>query len=140
MGGTNPYIEPVRADRPQQPYDLTFVLGDEGGERTVRVDPAALPYGHDGLPGSVLDVAMGAGIPLDHACGGVCACSTCHVVVEQGGESMNAVVEAEEDMLDHAPGVTATSRLACQAVADGSASVRVRVPGWNRNLVAEGPH
>jgi 2Fe-2S ferredoxin len=140
MGGINPYIEQVKADLPRQRYALTYVMGDSAEERTVEVDPECLPYGHDGLPGSVLDVAMGAGIPLDHACGGVAACSTCHVIVEGGAETCNEISEAEEDMLDLAPGVTAASRLGCQCIPNGTAPVRVRVPSWNRNVVAEGAH
>ncbi len=140
MGGINPYLEHVRADLPQRKYVLTFVLGEGGERREIEVDPARLPYGHDGLPGSVLDVALGAGISLDHACGGVLACSTCHVVVEAGAASLNAMTDAEEDMLDLAPGVTASSRLGCQCIANGSAPVRVLIPTWNRNVVSEVAH
>jgi len=140
MGGINPYIEQVKADLPKQPYELTFVLGDSGETRTVRVEPEKLPYGHDGLPGSVLDIAMGAGVHLDHACGGVAACSTCHVIVEQGSETCSAVLEAEEDMLDLAAGVTDKSRLGCQCIPNGTVPMRVRIPEWNRNLVMEPPH
>jgi 2Fe-2S ferredoxin len=140
MGGINPYIEQVAADLPRQPYVLTFVLGEGGETRDVQVDPAALPYSHEGLPGSVLDIATGAGIALDHACGGVCACSTCHVIVEAGTESFNEVSEAEEDMLDNAPGLTNDSRLGCQAISRGEGPVRIRIPTWNRNLAAEGLH
>jgi len=138
MGGRNPYIEQVQADLPKQPYTVTFVLGDE--EREVTVDPAALPYTDEGLPGSVLDIACSQGIDIDHACGGVCACSTCHVHVEQGSESCNASSEAEEDMLDLAPGVTDTSRLACQCIPNGTVPVRIKVPEWNRNLAREAHH
>ena len=138
MGGTNPYIDQVAADLPRGKYLVTFVFGDPPSERTVEVDPAALPYGHDGLPGSLLDIATGAGIPLDHACGGVCACSTCHVVVEEGFDTCNELLEAEEDMLDLAPGLTPNSRLGCQAIPNGTRAVRVRIPAWNRNLVSEG--
>lgn len=137
MGGTNPYIESSKVEPPRQPYTLTFVVEETGETREVQVDPSKLPYGHDGLPGSILDVAMGAGVDLDHACGGVCACSTCHVLVEQGMESCNASTDAEEDMLDEAPGVQDASRLGCQTVPDGSAPVKVVIPAWNRNLVAE---
>jgi 2Fe-2S ferredoxin len=140
MGGINPYIEQVRADLPKQPYTVTFVLGDSGETREVHVDPEAIPFGHEGLPGSVLDIALGAGLELDHACGGVCACSTCHVVLEQGGASCNEQQEAEEDMLDLAPGLTPDSRLGCQCIPNGTVPVRVRVPEWNRNLASEGPH
>ncbi len=140
MGGTNPYIEAVKAELPRQPYTLTFVLGDSGETRAVEVDPARLPYSHEGQPGSVLDVAMGAGVHLDHACGGVCACSTCHVIVEQGADTCSGMGEAEEDMLDLAPGLTATSRLGCQCIPNGTEPVRVRIPSWNRNAVTEGSH
>lgn len=136
MGGINPYIAQVRADLPKRPYTVTFVRGDE--ETRVEVDPAALPYSDEGLPGSLLDIACGHGIPLDHACGGVCACSTCHVYVEQGGASCNASTDAEEDMLDLAPGLSDASRLGCQCIPNGSAAVRVVIPDWNRNAVSEG--
>ena len=136
MGGINPYIEQVRANLPKQPYTVTFVHGDR--ETIVEVDPSKLPYSHEGLPGSLLDIACGNGVDLDHACGGVCACSTCHVHVEQGGASCNESTEAEEDMLDLAPALSDTSRLGCQCIPDGSESVRVVIPGWNRNAVSEG--
>ena len=68
----------------------------------------------------------------------VCACSTCHVIVKEGFDSLSEASENEEDMLDNAPGVTLQSRLACQAVADGSSDLVVEIPHWNRNLVSEG--
>jgi ferredoxin, 2Fe-2S len=140
MGGINPYIEQVKADLPREPYKLTFVLGDSGETRDVTVEPDKLPYGHDGLPGSILDIATGAGVHLDHACGGVAACSTCHVIVEQGLATCSAMQEAEEDMLDLAPGVTDKSRLGCQCIPNGTQAMRIRIPEWNRNLVQEAPH
>ncbi|MGL5096500.1 MAG: 2Fe-2S iron-sulfur cluster-binding protein, partial [Planctomycetia bacterium] len=90
-----------------------------------------------GLPGSLLDLALHAGETVDHACGGVCACSTCHVIVRQGIASCNAATEDEEDMLDEARGVVVESRLACQCVPNGSMDVVVEIPDWNRNLVKE---
>ncbi|GJM20675.1 MAG: hypothetical protein DHS20C15_05900 [Planctomycetota bacterium] len=136
MAGKNPYIDSAETPLPSKPYEIVFQLGDE--ERLVEVDPAKLPYSHEGLPGSILDIACGNGIDIDHACGGVCACSTCHVIVESGGDSCNESTDAEEDMLDLAPGLTDKSRLGCQAVPDGSKPVLVRVPSWNRNAVSEG--
>lgn len=138
MGGINPYIQQVETGLPRNKYTITFVLG--GAEKVVEVDPAQLPYSDEGLPGSILDVACGQGIPIDHACGGVCACSTCHVIVEQGGDTCSEASDAELDMLDNAPGLTEQSRLSCQTVPDGTAPVRVVVPGWNRNLVREEHH
>jgi 2Fe-2S ferredoxin len=83
---------------------------------------------------------MGHGVDIDHACGGVAACSTCHVIVKSGFESMVPADEQEEDMLDTAPGVTPRSRLACQAVARGTCDLVVEVPAWNRNHAKEGAH
>ena len=48
------------------------------------MDLASLPYQHHGLPGSLLDVALNVGVPLEHVCGGNCACTTCHVIVTAG--------------------------------------------------------
>ncbi len=137
MGGSNPYIDDVQAELPTEKYTVTYVAGDTGEERTVEVDPAKFPYGHDGLPGSILDIALGAGIDIDHACGGVCACSTCHVHVEAGLESCSESTEDEEDMLDLAPGLTGQSRLSCQCIPNGKVPVRVVIPEWNRNLASE---
>ncbi len=133
MGGRNPYIQEVQSTLPTQPYRVTFLPMNV----TVEVDAEALPYQDDGLPGSLLDIALHAGIDLDHACGGVCACSTCHVVVREGFDSLNEAGEAENDMLDNAPGLKPTSRLACQAIPDGTRDVVCEVPEWNRNLAKE---
>ncbi|RKY22377.1 MAG: ferredoxin [Planctomycetota bacterium] len=138
MGGVNPYIKQSEVILPKQPYRMVFLVGGE--ERAVEVDPAALPYTEEGLAGSVLDVACGHGIDIDHACGGVCACSTCHVLIEHGAGSCSELHEGEEDMLDLAPGLTDASRLACQCVPDGSEGVIVVVPDWNRNAASEAPH
>ncbi|MAE45700.1 MAG: ferredoxin [Planctomycetes bacterium] len=121
---------------PQKPYSLTFMPQ----EVTIEVDPADLPFGDHGLPGSILDIAMGHGIDLEHACGGVVACSTCHVLVRGGKDSCPEANEQEEDMLDQAPGLELCSRLACQTVPDGSTSVVVEIPDWNRNFAREAPH
>ncbi|KAA3612953.1 MAG: ferredoxin [Planctomycetota bacterium] len=109
-------------------------------DKTVTVDPENVPEGHDGLPGSLLAIADQNGLEIDHACGGVCACSTCHVIVHEGFDSLPEATEGEEDMLDHAPGVGLKSRLACQAVPDGSEDLVVEIPSWNRNLVKEEHH
>lgn len=133
MGGTNPYIEQAEARLPETKYAVTFLpLG-----KRVEVDPQEIPYSREGRPGSILEIALGHGVEIDHACGGVVACSTCHVIVREGAASLNEASEAEEDMLDNAPGLTPSSRLACQAVPDGSADVVVEVPDWNRNYVRE---
>jgi 2Fe-2S ferredoxin len=133
MGGINPYVEQADAPLPTLRYKLTFLPGGE----EVEVDPQDLPYSRDGRPGSILEIALGHGIGIDHACGGVLACSTCHVIVREGFETIPEASEEEEDMLDNAPGLEPTSRLACQAVPDGTQDVVVEVPSWNRNLVRE---
>lgn len=136
MSGENPYIEPVDAKLPETGYTVRF-FHDEELLKEVQVDPQALPRG-DGRPGSLLRTALAAGVQIDHTCGGVCACSTCHVIVRKGLESCNASTDDEEDQLDYAPGLTDQSRLACQTVPDGTVDLEVVVPSWNRNLAQEG--
>jgi len=119
---------------PTGKYKITFMPMNV----TVDVDPDKFPYEHNGLPGSILDIALGNGIEMDHACGGVCACSTCHVVVKEGFDTLNEPTEEEEDQLEEAPGLKPTSRLACQCVPDGTTDIVIEIPEWNRNLVQEG--
>lgn len=90
---------------------------------------------------NILEVALENGIDLDHACGGVCACSTCHVKISEGGEFFPEAEEEEEDQLDNARDLDLHSRLACQAVLqrDTDQAIVVEIPFWNVNLVAEGP-
>lgn len=104
-------------------------------EKTIEFEPATLSYSRHGKPGSILDVALNSGIPLEHACGGVCACTTCHVWVRQGGENLSRPEEDELDRLDLAADLELCSRLGCQAVVRGD--VTVEIPPWNRNYVSE---
>jgi 2Fe-2S ferredoxin len=134
MAGKNPYIARAAAELPTKKYRLTLLPSG----KVVEVDPARIPYGRTGEPGSVLDIALTNGVEIDHACGGVCACSTCHVIVRQGLESCNEATDDELDMLEEARGVTLESRLSCQCVPNGTCDVVVEIPGWNRNLVQEG--
>ena len=87
---------------------------------------------------SVLDGALNHDIALDHACGGVCGCSTCHVIVKEGFASLEPASEKEEDMLDNAPFLQRSSRLGCQIKV--KADLTVEIPPMNRNLVSEGKH
>ncbi|MFB3777952.1 MAG: 2Fe-2S iron-sulfur cluster-binding protein [Bryobacteraceae bacterium] len=98
---------------------------------TVEFDPVTLPYLGHGKPGSLLDVALNFGVDLEHACGGNCACTTCHVIVKEGESNLSPMEDREADMLDMAADLTLHSRLACQAVVTGD--VTVEIPGWNRN-------
>jgi 2Fe-2S ferredoxin len=133
MGGINPYVEQADTPLPTQRYSITF----QPSGKVVEVDPAKLPYARDGRPGSILEIALGNGVEIDHACGGVVACSTCHVIVREGFDTIPEASEEEEDMLDNAPGLEPTSRLSCQAVPDGTRDIVVEIPAWNRNLVSE---
>jgi 2Fe-2S ferredoxin len=104
--------------------------------QTVEFDPAALPYGGHGKPLSLLDIALHFGIPLEHACGGNCACTTCHVVIREGEGNLSEMEDDEADKLDTAAGLTLHSRLGCQCVVAGD--VVAEIPDWNRNYVSEG--
>jgi 2Fe-2S ferredoxin len=136
MSQHNPYLDAAEVPRPTTPYRVTFLLPD-GEQHEIDVDPAKIPYGDHGQAGSLLDIALGHNIPLDHACGGVCACSTCHVIVRQGLSTCNEATDDEEDELDEAYGLTPKSRLACQCVPNGAQDLVVEVPAVNRNLVSE---
>jgi 2Fe-2S ferredoxin len=118
------------------------VIFDSGEpERMIEFDPAAAPFHHDGRPGSILDILLGHGIHLEHACGGNCACTTCHVIVKKGYDSLSEASEQEEDLLDRAPGLTSTSRLGCQAVPeDPNAEIVIVVPRFTINQISESGH
>jgi 2Fe-2S ferredoxin len=113
---------------------VVFIIGGE--RKAFDVDLASMPYQHHGLPGSLLDVAMNVGVPIEHACGGHSACTTCHVIVKTGAESLSALEDAEADRLDTAWQITPQSRLACQAVVKGD--VECEIPAYSRNYVQEG--
>jgi 2Fe-2S ferredoxin len=133
MGGTNPYIDKPKTTKATKPFKITFVSQN----KTVEVLPGRAGTG-TGLEGSVLDIALEAGIDIDHACGGVCACSTCHVWVKKGLVTCSEPTDSENDMLDLAPDLKPYSRLSCQCVPNGEEDLIVEIPTWNRNLVREG--
>lgn len=137
MGGVNPYIRKAPVMRPTRPYTVTFIDEATGSQKSYRMDPETFPYGHIGLDGSLLAIAEEAGVEINHSCGGVCACSTCHVYVTLGLKNCSPATEDEEDMLDEAPALTPESRLSCQCVPDGNSDVVVVIPRWNRNQVKE---
>jgi ferredoxin, 2Fe-2S len=74
---------------------------------------------------SVLDVAENCGVDLPHNCGGVCACSTCHVIIKSGLNHLSPKSEDEEDRLDMAENLTLDSRLGCQAKIFGDITVEL---------------
>jgi 2Fe-2S ferredoxin len=103
---------------------ITFLPSDQ----TIEFESGSLPFQGEGLRGSLLDVALQAGVEdLRHLCGGICACITCHVVIESGDENLSLMQKDEEDRLYRVPNLSVHSRLACRAVAHGD--VVVRVPG-----------
>ena len=113
---------------------VTFIK--DGKETTVEFEKGKLEYQHHGLPESFLDVAMNFGIPLEHACGGSCACTTCHVIVRKGMANLSEMEDKEADRLDTAWDLTTSSRLGCQAVINGD--VVAEFPMYTRNYVQEG--
>ncbi|MEJ2174388.1 MAG: ISC system 2Fe-2S type ferredoxin [bacterium] len=85
---------------------------------------------------SILDTLLEHGIEIEHACEKSCACTTCHVVVREGFDSLDEAEEKEEDMLDKAWGLEATSRLSCQTrVRD--ADLVVEIPKYTINYARE---
>lgn len=88
-------------------------------------------------PGTtVLDACLANGIELEHACEKSCACTTCHVIVREGFDSLDEATEDEDDMLDKAWGLEPESRLSCQAVVADEDLV-VEIPKYTINMVSE---
>jgi ferredoxin, 2Fe-2S len=108
--------------------------------KTVEFEHGKLPYKHHGKPESFLDVAENFGIHLEHACGGNCACTTCHVWVKEGAELLTEMDEDEADKLDMAADLQLNSRLGCQSVIKKPGNITIEIPAWNRNYVSEGGH
>ena len=96
---------------------VTFII--DGRPETVEFHADTLPHSHHGKPASFLDVAKYFHIALEHACGGSCACTTCHVIVKEGAENLSRMEDDEIDRLDTAWGLAIASRLGCQAVISG---------------------
>ena len=88
---------------------------------------------------SICDALLANHIEIEHACDHVRACSTCHVIVREGFDSLRPVDEEEDDMLDKAWGLEPQSRLSCQAIVGGSDLV-VEIPKYSLNLDREGAH
>lgn len=86
---------------------------------------------------SICDALLENEIEIEHACEKSCACTTCHVVVREGFESLNEADELEEDMLDKAWGLEPQSRLSCQAVV-ADVPLVVELPRYTINMVSEG--
>jgi ferredoxin, 2Fe-2S len=85
---------------------------------------------------SVCEALLEHGINIEHACDMSCACTTCHVVVREGFASLNAMDEAEEDLLDRAWGLEPDSRLSCQAIV-AQRDLVVEIPKYSINHAKE---
>jgi 2Fe-2S ferredoxin len=100
-------------------YKIKFVFEDGSEPRVIESESGY----------SVLEVALLNNIELNHNCGGVCACSTCHVYIEQGMNSLEEVTDKEEDFIDRARDPRLNSRLSCQCeLLDGEGEIEVIVP------------
>jgi ferredoxin, 2Fe-2S len=105
--------------------------------RTVEFELGKIPYRLHGKEQSILDVALNFDIPLEHACGGSCACTTCHVIIRKGEELLSDVEDDEADTVEEAAGLTLHSRLGCQCQIVRAGEIIVEIPEWNRNYVSE---
>jgi 2Fe-2S ferredoxin len=108
-------------------YDITFKFEQKG------LDPITL----SGIEPdqSILEVALKNDIELHHNCGGVCACSTCHIYVEQGEQFIEELSDKEEDFIDRAVNPRLNSRLGCQCVLqDADGSITVTLPDQTQFL------
>ena len=85
---------------------------------------------------TICDAAQANGIDIEHACEKSCACTTCHVYVREGGETLEEATETEDDMLDKAWGLDPDSRLSCQAVV-GDTDLVIEIPKYTINMVSE---
>ena len=85
---------------------------------------------------SICDAALRNGIDIEHACEKSCACTTCHVIIREGFDSLEEAEEDEEDLLDKAWGLEPESRLSCQSLV-GDEDLVVEIPKYTINMVSE---
>jgi ferredoxin, 2Fe-2S len=113
---------------------VTFII--DGEPTVVEFQAGSLPYSNHGKRESFLDVAKNFHVPLEHACGGSCACTTCHIFIRSGQQHISEMADDEADRLDTAWDLRPESRLGCQAVIQGD--VVCEMPMYTRNYVQEG--
>jgi len=123
---------------PEAPAANTVRITFQPENITVEYEHGKLPYKDHGKPESILDIALNNNVFLDHACGGNCACTTCHVHVLKGKELLSEMDDDEADRLDMAADLQLNSRLGCQMVVEKPGEIVVEIPAWNRNYVSEG--
>jgi 2Fe-2S ferredoxin len=92
-------------------FTIQYLFEEKGKEPIVVSHP-----GNDTL----LEIAEENGIEIHHNCGGVCACSTCHVYIESGSEHLEEISDKEEDFIDRARNPRLSSRLSCQCLINGA--------------------
>ena len=85
---------------------------------------------------SICDSLLAQGIEIEHACEKSCACTTCHVIVRKGFDTLAPSTEDEDDLLDRAWGLTSQSRLSCQAIV-GEAPLTIEIPRYTINYAKE---
>jgi len=108
-------------------YNLHFKFEQKG---LIPITIRSMPAGD-----SILEIALGNEITWHHNCGGVCACSTCHVYVESGEDYLPELTDREEDFIDRAVSPRLTSRLGCQCILEeGSGELVVMVPDQSQFL------
>ena len=91
------------------------------------IKPVEVENAHIG--DSILDITEDFDIHLNHNCGAVCACSTCHVYIERGADSLQEISDREEDFIDRATNPRIESRLGCQCVIlDENAEIEITIP------------
>jgi len=108
-------------------YNITFKFEQKG------LEPVTIS--HVEADQSILEVALKNDIDLHHNCGGVCACSTCHLYVEAGEDHLEELSDKEEDFIDRAINPRLNSRLGCQCLLlDGDGDVTVTLPDQTQFL------
>ena len=108
-------------------YNITFTFEQKG------LEPITIEGVSDGQ--SILELALLNEIDLHHNCGGVCACSTCHLYVNQGENHIEELSDKEEDFIDRAINPRLNSRLGCQCVLlPGSGDISVTLPDQTQFL------
>jgi ferredoxin, 2Fe-2S len=108
-------------------YTVTYKFEQKG------LSPITLQDVDDGQ--SLLEIALTNDIELHHNCGGVCACSTCHLYVDEGEEFLEELSDKEEDFIDRAVNPRLNSRLGCQCVLlEGSGRITVTLPDQTQFL------
>jgi len=85
---------------------------------------------------TIIDAVLKGGVDIEHACEKSCACTTCHVIIREGFDSLNESDEVEDDLLDKAWGLEPDSRLSCQAIVADTDLV-VEIPKYTINMVSE---